>query len=170
MKSDKLSSLLIILLLVASSIVIAYPARGSVSKPSVPEFSVAYVDHSYDTPPVYGKDPYTGQTTVKVYSIHVDNRTIDVTIQNQPFTPYLDSNNNTIGLYYNIRSKGHFDDWSDSSVHTTNGVQASTTSVSTLVSIDIGYWGVQQGVKSIFRLRLFQVTRLQMRLIVASSF
>lgn len=56
MKSDKLSSLLIILLLAASSIVIAYPASGSVSKPSVPEFSVAYVDHSYDIPPVYGKD------------------------------------------------------------------------------------------------------------------
>jgi hypothetical protein len=48
-------------------------------------------------------------------------------------------------LYYNIRSKGYFDDWSDSSVHITNGVQASTSSVSTLVSIDIGYWGVQQG-------------------------
>jgi len=70
---------------------------------------------------------------------------VDLTIQNQPFTPYLDSNNNTIGLYYSIRSKGHFEDWSDSSVHTTNGVQASTATVSTLVSIDIGYWGVQQG-------------------------
>lgn len=57
----------------------------------------------------------------------------------------MDSYNKTVGLYYRIRSKGHFDDWADSSVHITNGVQASTTSVSTLVSIDIGYWGVQDG-------------------------
>ena len=103
------------------------------------------LDLSYDIPPVYGKDAYTGQTIIKVYGSHIDNRTIDVTIQNQPFTPYLDFNNNTVGLYYSIRSKGHFDDWSDSSVHTTNGVKASTASISTLVSIDIGYWGVQQG-------------------------
>jgi hypothetical protein len=57
MKSDKLSSLLIIILLAASSIVIAYPASGSVSKPSVPEFSVAYVDLSYDIPPFTEKMP-----------------------------------------------------------------------------------------------------------------
>jgi hypothetical protein len=98
MKSDKLSSLLIVLLLVASSILIIFPASGSVSKPSVPEFSVAYVDHSYDIPPVYGKDSYTGETIIKVGGRHIDNRTVDLTIQNQPFTPYLDSNNNTIGF------------------------------------------------------------------------
>jgi hypothetical protein len=124
--------------------IIAHPVSASVSKPSVPEFSVAYVDHSYDVPPVYGKDSYTGQTIIKVSGSHVDNRTVDVTIQNQPFTLYLDSNNNTVGLHYSIRSKGRFDDWSESSGHVTNGVQASTISVFTVVSIDIGYWGVHQ--------------------------
>ncbi len=145
MESNKVFTFLVVFLLAASSLMLIHPALALGSKPSVPEFTVAYVDHSYDIPPTYGKDPYTGQTIVTGGGSHVDNRTIDVTIQNQLFTPYLDTNNNTVGLYYSIRSKGHFDDWTSSSVHITSGVQASTTSASTVVSIDFSYWGVQQG-------------------------
>jgi hypothetical protein len=145
MKPSKILSLLTIFILMASTALTVNSSCALASKPSVPGFTVAYVDHSYDIPPTYGKDAYTGQTKIITGGSHVDNRTIDVTIQNQLFTPYLDSNNNTVGLYYSIRSKGYFDNWSDSSVHVTNGVQASTTSASTVVSIDIGYWGVQQG-------------------------
>jgi hypothetical protein len=145
MKSKKIFSVLTIFILLVSAALSVNSSSGQITNPSVPQFTVQYVDHSYDIPPSYGKDAYTGQTIVTSSGRHVDNRTIDVTIQNQLFAPYLDSNNNTVGLYYNIRSKGHFDDWSESSVHVTNGVQASTTSSSTVVSIDISYWGVQQG-------------------------
>jgi hypothetical protein len=84
------------------------PPSGTV--PTVPEFTAVYADHSYDVPPSYGIDPYTGKTIVTAGGYHVDNRTIDVTIKNQPFTPYLNGNN-TVNLFYNIRSKGHFEDW-----------------------------------------------------------
>jgi hypothetical protein len=145
MKSKKIFSVLTIFILLVSAALSVNSTCALVTNPSVPEFTVAYVDHSYDIPPTYGKDAYTGQTKIITGGRYVDNRTIDVTIQNQPFTPYLDSNNNTIGLYYSVRSKGYFDSWSDSSVHVVSGVQASTSSGSTVISIDISYWGVQQG-------------------------
>ena len=145
MKSNKIFSLLTILILMSSSALMINFSSGLVTTPSVPEFTVAYVDHSYDIPPTYGKDAYTGQTKIITGGRHIDNRTIDVTIMNQLFTPYLDSNNNTVGLYYSIRSKGYFDTWSDSSVHFVSGVQASITSASTVISIDFSNWGVQQG-------------------------
>jgi hypothetical protein len=71
------------------------------------------VDYSYDVPPTYGIDQFTGKTVIKVQGEHIDNRSVMFTIRNQPFTPYVDSSNNTIGLYYNFRYKGHFgNDWS----------------------------------------------------------
>jgi hypothetical protein len=145
MKPNKIFSLLTIFILLASVTLSFNSTCALVANPSVPQFSVAYVDHSYDIPPTYGKDAYTGQTKIITGGRHVDNRTIDVTIQNQPFMSYLDSNNNTVGLYYSVRSKGYFDNWSDSSVHVVSGVQASTTSTSTAISIDFSNWGVQQG-------------------------
>ncbi len=145
MESNKVFTFLVVFLLSASSMSFIHPALALGSKPSVPEFTAAYVDHSYDIPLTYGKDPYTGQTIVTGGGNHIDNRTIDVTIQNQLFTPYLDANNNTVGLYYSVRSKGHFDDWTSSSVHVMSGIPASSTSASTTVSIDFSYWGVQNG-------------------------
>jgi hypothetical protein len=145
MQSNKVSTLLIILLLAASTVLMVEPSLASGSTPSIPQFTVAYIDHSYDIPPTYGKDPYTGQTITTDYGRHVDNRTIDITVQNQPFTSYMDSNNKTVGLFYSVRSKGHFDDWSASSFHSTSDIPASTASSSTVISIDFGSWGVQQG-------------------------
>ncbi len=145
MKSNKIWSLLIIIVLGTSAMLMTKPAYAA-TNPSVPQFTLQYVDHSYDIPPTYGIDPYTGKTIVTNYGSHVDNRTIDVTIINQPFTPYLDSQNNTVQLYYNIRCKGHFVDWniSDPSSHSMNGLQASTSTY-TVVSFDIAYWNIAPG-------------------------
>jgi hypothetical protein len=145
MKPKKTFSVLTIFILLASAALSVNSTCALVTNPSVPEFTVSYVDHSFDIPPTYGKDAYTGQTKIISGGRHVDNRTIDIAIQNQQFTPYLDSNNHTIGLYYSVRSKGYFEDWTDGSVHIVNGVQASTTSASTAISIDFSNWGVQQG-------------------------
>jgi hypothetical protein len=38
----------------------------------------------------------------------VDSKSIEFTIKNQQFTPYIDSSGNTIGLYYNFRYKGNY--------------------------------------------------------------
>jgi len=87
--------------------------EAQITKPSIPEFTLKYVDNSYYVPPTYGIDQYTGQTIVKQEGYLVDNRTLQFTIKNQPFTSYNDSNGNHIALYYNFRYKGTCgNDWS----------------------------------------------------------
>lgn len=103
-------SLVILLVFFAvSALVIVKPAEAqTITKPSVPEFTVRYVDRSYDTQPTYGYDQYTGKNVITKPSEHIDNRTIEITIKNQPFTPFTDENGNTINLLYNVQYKGAF--------------------------------------------------------------
>jgi hypothetical protein len=85
---------------------------GDTSKPSVPDFTVRYVDLSYDVPPTYGTDQFTGETVITQEGYHVDNQSVAFRIKNQPFTSYNDSSGNIIALYYNFRFKGHFtEEW-----------------------------------------------------------
>jgi hypothetical protein len=105
----KLVTLLLVTVLTVSSLVMV----GSVfaqsnTNPSVPDFTLRYVDYSYDIPPVYGVDEYTGETVIKHYGDHVDKRTVEIKITNQPFKPYNDEENHTINLYYNVQVRGHF--------------------------------------------------------------
>ena len=149
MKPNKRFVLLTIFILSASAMLMAFPSGVLAANPSVPEFTVAYVDHSYVVPVTHWTttDPYTGeQIPHSSGGERVDNRTVDVTIKNQPFTPYKDpSSNQTVNLYYNIRSKGHFEDWTNrNSAHNQGGIQA-TTSANTVISFNIGYWNVPQG-------------------------
>jgi hypothetical protein len=92
-------ALAFILILVTSSLIMVEVARAQ-TKPSVPEFTVTFIDKSYDAPASTSIDPYTGKTVTNP-SYHVENRTIELTIKNQPH----DSSDK---LYYNIRAKGHF--------------------------------------------------------------
>jgi len=91
--------LLIALLAVSSlSLMIAKPASAlSVPSPTIPQFTVKYIKASYPS-----INPYTGA------SEQVDNSTIQLSIQNQPFNAL-----STYSLYYNVRTKGHFesDNW-----------------------------------------------------------
>lgn len=89
---------------------IVHAESSSITKPSIPEFTVKFVDNSYDVPPTYGVDPYTGKQVMTQAGYHVQDKTIELAIKNQPFTPYKDANGNSIGLYYCIRMKGHFGD------------------------------------------------------------
>ena len=98
-------------LLALSSMVNAVYAQ-SIPKPAVPEFTVELVAHPYDVAPITTIDPYTGKNVITGGGYHVENRSIEVKIKNQPFTPYTDVNGNSISLYYNISSKGHYEnDW-----------------------------------------------------------
>ena len=86
---------------------------SGIPKPSVPEFTMKYVDNSYDVPPTYGIDQYTGENVTVKEGYHVDNRMIKFTIKNQPFISYNDTSGNLIALYYNFRFKGHYGyEWS----------------------------------------------------------
>jgi hypothetical protein len=83
---------------------------SGIPKPSVPEFTVELVDSSYDVPTTYEINPYTGEN-VTYEGYHVKSTSIQVKIENQPFTPYLnESYNQTINFYYNIRIKGYYTD------------------------------------------------------------
>lgn len=96
-------ALVFILILTASSLTMVKPAWAQ-TKPAVPEFTLKYVDNSYDVPPTYSIDPYTGQNITIQAGYRVQNKSIEVIIRNQPFTVY----NSPLTLFYNIGCKGHF--------------------------------------------------------------
>jgi hypothetical protein len=112
--SKRVALLFIVILAVSSLIVVkAAPALASIPKPCVPEFTLKYVDNSYDVPSTYGIDQYTGENVTTEEGYHVDDRMIEFTIKNQPFNSYSDTSGNDIDLYYNFRFKGHYgDEWS----------------------------------------------------------
>ena len=120
---------LTILTLILSSSIMLESTLAATPNLSVPEFTIKYVDYSYDVPTTYGTDPYTGETIMVREGYHVDNRTHEITITNQPFTPYQ-IGNNTVLLYYDIRSKGHYGNWT-----TDEGIRVeASTSTYTVVS------------------------------------
>jgi hypothetical protein len=127
--TSKKAIMAILVAMTVSSIILAQTAYAATHTVSVPEFTIKYVDYSYDVPTTYGTDPYTGETIIVRESYHVDNRTHEITITNQPFTPYQ-IGNNTVLLYYDIRSKGHYGNWT-----TDEGIRVqASTSTYTVVS------------------------------------
>jgi hypothetical protein len=96
------------------SVVQASTDSSGIPKPFVPEFTVRLVAYPYDVPSTITTkiNQYTGEETVTTTpGYHVENRSIDVVIKNQPFTPYTDDWKE-INLYYDVRVKGHFgEDW-----------------------------------------------------------
>jgi hypothetical protein len=113
---------LILALLIATScltVLAAKPADAqTIPKPSVPTFTVALLDSSYDMPPTSTVNPYNGEVTTKAGQ-HVESRTIQVQVKNQPFTPFTvqwqsgdQHYSKTVYLHYLVRWKGHFEhDW-----------------------------------------------------------
>jgi hypothetical protein len=85
---SKSFSLLLIALLAVSSLIMAKPAFAQIPTPSVPEFTVKFVG-------TISAGLLTGTFLPCV----------NITIKNQPFTPYTDQNGNKINLYYLIRWK-----------------------------------------------------------------
>jgi hypothetical protein len=90
---------LTIIILVASSLIMV---ESVYAEQSLPEFTLRYVDKSYDVAPttISSTDPYTGNiTTTTIPGRHVSNQTIEVTIKND------------LGAsYYGLRYKGHYSD------------------------------------------------------------
>jgi len=99
---SKGATLLLITILVLSSLVMVGSAFAqSAPKPSVPEFTVKFVNASYT---VTTTNSYTGLDETKLIS----NDTIEITITNQPF------DYSSYQTFYNIRVKPHFaDDWTE---------------------------------------------------------
>ena len=111
---NKTLTLTLIVLLLSSLMVLTIPPANvqAASKPSIPQqFSIKLIDNSYDIQPVQTIDPYTGVATTKP-GYRVENKTIAVTIKNQPFTSYTNADGKKCELYYRVEVKGHFsEDW-----------------------------------------------------------
>jgi hypothetical protein len=77
----------ILILLLASSLTLVSTVYGQSLKPVVTEFSLQYVDNSYDVPTSYKytKDLYTGETiTTTIPGYRVENKSLVATIKNPP--------------------------------------------------------------------------------------
>jgi hypothetical protein len=108
-----LTMVVTILLLSCLIVLIVYPVSVyAVSKPSVPQFSVKFIDKSYDVPPTQTTDHYTGETITQP-GYHVNDGLLEVTITNQPFKPYTVGGYQQRDLYYTVEVKGHFGGDSD---------------------------------------------------------
>jgi hypothetical protein len=92
------------------SLVMVAQASEPIPKPSVPEFTVMFLDSSYDVNVTYSIDSYTGAILTNNASVAcIENKTIIVIIKNQPFIPYLNENGSLVTLTYNIRVKNDQD-------------------------------------------------------------
>lgn len=87
-----LSSFVVALVVVGllSSCLGVVAAQSTISKPSVPSFTVKYIPLTYS---ITETDPYTDETTTTQHP----NSTIQVTIKNQP------AQDSSHPIYYNIR-------------------------------------------------------------------
>jgi len=100
--TSKAFSLLIVIILSVSSLIVVESANAqTIPKPAMPQFSIKTTDHSYDIPPTYGIDQFTGQNITVHEGAHYEWRTLDFTIFNQQVSTGY-------GLYYNIRYKGQY--------------------------------------------------------------
>jgi hypothetical protein len=106
--------LMLIITLSTASLTVKPTIAQTIPKPAVPEFTVSYIDRSYTTPVIttQTKDPYTGQlSTHRSGGNYVMNKTIEIKIKNQPYSPTAFPNGTAILLQYTLRAKGHFANW-----------------------------------------------------------
>jgi heme/copper-type cytochrome/quinol oxidase subunit 2 len=98
----KAFSLFIVVVVTISCLIMIKPAYSqTIPQPSVPEFTIKIAEHSYDVPPTYGIDQFTGQNITIQEGTHYQWKTLDFTIVNQ-------KGPNGYSLYYNIRYKGQY--------------------------------------------------------------
>jgi hypothetical protein len=120
-KSKYRALCLVVMLIVASTtLLMVKPANAQeIPKPAAPQFSIQYVDYSYDIPAYNSTDAFTGQQ-VQHPSQHIGDVRVEGKIKNQPFTRYNLPNppngsiSGDVGFYYNVRYKGHFgNEWTE---------------------------------------------------------
>jgi hypothetical protein len=101
----------------------------STPKPSVPEFTLSFVDKSYDVPTTHTTDPYTGQDVTQ-QGYHVNRTALVMAIQNQQLVYEYSGS-----FLYNIRVKGHYaENWTQLYLNDNIPV-ASTSFDQTLITI-----------------------------------
>ena len=103
---------LVAIFVLSSMIMVESASAQTIPKPSVPEFTLKFVDSSTYIQPVYGTDQYTGKSVITQEGYYQQNKSIIVTITNLPFTKALQDQNLT--LFYQIEYKGSYGEyWSN---------------------------------------------------------
>lgn len=98
--------LFVIVLLASSLMIIESAFAQSISKPSVPEFTINFTRTLYT---VTAPDPVSGENITQQFQ----NNTIQVKIENRPY-PLSSINSSKYHLFYNIRIKLHSENnWSE---------------------------------------------------------
>jgi hypothetical protein len=109
-RTNKTYTLILTLTVAVSCLTVlaAKPADAqTIPKPLVPDFTITLIDSSYDVPPTSSANPYNGEVTTEE-GRHVESRTIQISVKNEPFTPFSISNK-TVFLDYEVHWKGHFE-------------------------------------------------------------
>ena len=106
--SRPLVLMLLALLALSSLVMIGSAFAQSTSKPSVPEFTLKLVAHPYHVPPTYEIDPYTGDQVLTAEGYHVENKSVEITIKNQPYSYSV--NGSSAWLVYQVVVKGHYEE------------------------------------------------------------
>jgi hypothetical protein len=110
----------------------------SIPTPSIPEFTVEFADYSYYVPPIYGTDPYTGESVIVEDGYHKDERTIEITVKNQLVPTTTMRLANYTNLYYGVRLKGHYeDDWSEAPKPYYYGYHNASVSYYTIIKLRV---------------------------------
>ena len=107
-KINKGFYLLLVVVFTFSSLILVEPASAqSIPKPSGPDFTIKFVDHSYTVEESSQINPYNGKTEV-IPAHQVQNyATIELTINYQHITPAMERDFNA-EFRYDINVKGHF--------------------------------------------------------------
>jgi len=114
--SRYIAVIIVVIFVISSIAIVGNVSAQTIPKPSVPEFTLKYVVQPYYIPevtPTYTVDPYTGEQKIQTSgrpSESGNNRTVEIKIKNQHFTPYYDSKNNYVYLAFNVSYKGYFED------------------------------------------------------------
>ncbi len=121
---DKTSALFLTLIIAMSCLtMLAVQSANAqtIPKPSVPEFTLKYVDSSTYVEPIYSTDQYTGKSVITQEGYYQQNKSIIITITNLPFTKALQDQNLT--LFYQIKYKGSFGEyWSNLNQTSVNSI------------------------------------------------
>jgi len=118
--------------------------KPDIPKPSVPQFTLTYADHSYDVPAkkTSSTDPFTGKvTTTTIPGYHVKNYTVDLSIRNQPYPSTINNGNVSVFRYF-VEDKGHFQPedyfWVEGEDGLSGADVVASNSEYTVVSIPVG--------------------------------
>jgi hypothetical protein len=142
-----------VLLAVCSLLIIEPSHAQTIPKPSVPQFTINYVEQSYDIAPTYTIDPYTGQTEMTSRGNTVIVKNIEVVIQNQAFSPHQTADGNYTQLGYYVRAKGYYEQWITDSINEGGNIilynnsmrTPASISDATILTIPLNYWNIKPG-------------------------